>query len=31
MFYSTEGEPISNGPIALFSPYFIFGKFDEEL
>lgn len=31
MFYSTEGESISNGPIALFSPYFIFGKLNEEL
>ena len=31
MFYSTEGESISNGPIAFFSPYFIFGKLNEEL
>jgi hypothetical protein len=29
--YSTDGVSISNVPIILINPYFIFGKFTEEL
>jgi hypothetical protein len=31
MFYSTEGEPVSNESIVLIDPCFIFGIFAEEL